>query len=96
MNPHTVLVRYHGQPTPHYSIVSRTPVPILGLISNSLHVSYALPLDADKKVHNLVKSLEQLLDKAQVKLDVLFSGSLPERQAIEAILVNHTGIHLLP
>ncbi len=93
LNPSTVLVRYHGQPIPPYSIVSHAPVPILVLISNPPDTSL---LGTVKETRNLIKALGRLLDEDQVRVDVLFSGLLEERRAIEALAANQAGTRLLP
>ena len=94
LNPHTVLVRYHSQPVPHRSIASHAPVSILVLVSNPRGT---FPLETTREVRSLlIGALDRLLDRHQVRIDVLFGGSPEERREIEALMADRAGVRLLP
>lgn len=93
LNPRTVLVRYHSQPVPPYSITSHTPVPILVLISNPPDT---YPLETVRETRNLFKALSRLLDEDRVRIDVLFSGTPKEAGKIEDLVAGQVGTRLLP
>jgi hypothetical protein len=93
LNPRTVLVRYHTQPVPPQPVTSRTPVPILALISNPAD---SLPLEAARETRVLVEALSGLLDEGRVELGLLFSGSAQERRMIGTLVADQAGADLLP
>ncbi len=92
LNPRTVLVRYHNEPLPPISITSRTPTPILAVISNP---SDAQPIETVREVRNLLRALGRLLEAGQVRLDLLLGCRPEERHEIEALAAAQPGSRVL-
>ncbi len=92
LNPRFSLVRYHSLMLPADSVSSLTPIPILMVVASP---SGLAPIAAAEEVANLTKAVAELCQQGKAVLDVLFSGSDRERQAIETRIAQHEGVHLL-
>ena len=93
LSPRTVLVRYHSQPVPPYSIASRLPVTVLVLVASP---PGAYALDVFTEILNLLEALRPLLNDGRARLDLLVSMAPEERPKIEVLVAGRAGVRLLP